>query len=260
MEILLAHLAVLGSLALPSARASPVDDEAAANAVDVEEHEEKNDDVTAGAEIDSSSRFVWRGLALSDGPVVQPSAWASAFGATAAVWTNVMLTEERPRGSIVPSLCWDFDWRSLTLTPGALVYAATRSDDASPTTAEASLDVALRLGELRIMSGHRIDVVDHVGAYFGTVGVAWRRTVDEWTLGARVDVAFANAAFHRAYVGVSETGASSFAAEFSVRRFVTPVAYVALHAHVSALLSERLRAAVDDPTLANVGGALGVEL
>ena len=51
----------------------------------------------AGLDLDSTSRFVWRGLALSDGPAVQPSVWASAFGLTASAWGSALITNEDDR-------------------------------------------------------------------------------------------------------------------------------------------------------------------
>ena len=39
-------------------------------------------ELSFGAELDGNSRYVWRGLALSSGPVLQPSAWVSLAGFT----------------------------------------------------------------------------------------------------------------------------------------------------------------------------------
>src|SRR5436309_12560466 len=40
------------------------------------------------AEIDFNSAFVWRGIALSDRPVIQPWGCVSAYGLTLTAWTN----------------------------------------------------------------------------------------------------------------------------------------------------------------------------
>jgi len=256
MWTLLARYVALGSLVLPPARASPQE-------VRLQPPEDAEDDdassVVGGAEIDTSSRFVWRGLALSNGPVVHPSAWVSASDVTATVWSNVMLAREQPRASVVSSLGKDFTWDALSVTPSALVVAATHSDPQS-STAEASLALSLSLGSLRLVGDHALDVGGHPGAYFGTFGVAWQQTDAPWTLGARVDLAFANAVFHHAFFGVDRAGPSSVAGEISLRAALEGDSYVLLHAQVSSVLSRRLRAAVDEPTLACAGVAFGVEL
>src|SRR5262245_38189747 len=48
---------------------------------------EKQSAMTYGAEMDFNSNYVWRGLLLDDGRVVQPSAWISAFGFTLTAWS-----------------------------------------------------------------------------------------------------------------------------------------------------------------------------
>ncbi len=53
---------------------------------------EEDHALSYGAEADFSSGYVWRGLLLNDGPVVQPSAWISRFGLTFYVWSNLPLT------------------------------------------------------------------------------------------------------------------------------------------------------------------------
>src|SRR4249919_1888559 len=44
--------------------------------------------VTWGAELDTSSRYIWHGLPYSTGAVAWPSAWISTKGLTATLWTN----------------------------------------------------------------------------------------------------------------------------------------------------------------------------
>src|SRR5437867_4356277 len=44
--------------------------------------------ITYGAETDFNSGYVWRGIALSNKPVIQPSAWISRSGFTFTAWSN----------------------------------------------------------------------------------------------------------------------------------------------------------------------------
>src|SRR5262245_60166899 len=47
--------------------------------------------VTYGFETDFNSRYVWRGIAQSEGPVEQTTAWVSVSGFTFCAWGNMEL-------------------------------------------------------------------------------------------------------------------------------------------------------------------------
>src|SRR5688572_13068726 len=51
-----------------------------------------------GFETDFSSRYVWRGLTLSEGPVQQTSAWVSKGPLTYTLWSNFVLGKGDNRG------------------------------------------------------------------------------------------------------------------------------------------------------------------
>src|SRR6266508_4220287 len=56
-------------------------------------HPEEDRNFTFGAETDFTSGYVWRGLLLDDGPIMQPSAWISRSGFTFAAWTSLPLAK-----------------------------------------------------------------------------------------------------------------------------------------------------------------------
>lgn len=229
---------------------------------EIDAREQDEDDEAAfdaGVESEAASRWVWRGRALSRGPVVQSSVWVSSYGVTASLWSNVMIGADRPRASFAPSLTWTIEWGALTVIPGLVVFGGGGRDEGR--TVEASVDAAFRVGGGFVLeSAQSIDAVEHEGAWFGTFGVAWQRDVEACTLGARFDLAFADASFHRAYFGVRDTGASSAAVELSARRSIGDTFYLGMRGLFSALTSSSLRRAVEEPTLFVVGATFGAEL
>jgi hypothetical protein len=50
-------------------------------------------DVTIGVDAALNSAYNWRGLSLTNKPVLQPDAWLSAYGFTGGVWANVEPTK-----------------------------------------------------------------------------------------------------------------------------------------------------------------------
>src|SRR3990172_621604 len=77
-----------------------------------------------GYETDYNPKYVWRGLAFSDGAVAQSSAWITAKGTTLSVWTNTNLEQvDRPQTDEVDySASWEGSWHKATLEPNLQVY------------------------------------------------------------------------------------------------------------------------------------------
>jgi hypothetical protein len=262
-----AWLAMLVVLLPSSARAAspsersevaPEEDRAASRASD--EDDDDDDDSTIGAEVDTVSRFIWRGMALSQGPVVQPSAWASLYNFNASLWTNVLLTDQTNNrlSAIVPSLSYTFEWKKLSIEPGFIFYDVL-DDGPLHRTVEASVEGALSFGAFHVLSNHYVDVASHAGAYFGTLGAELEPSAGKWTFGAKADVGWATSEFNRAYFGASTAALDVAEGTVSVRYELTKLAYAVVHGDGSALLSSSLRASGAQATLGVVGGTLGVE-
>jgi hypothetical protein len=217
---------------------------------------------TFGAEADLNARYLWRGLALSSGPVVQPSVWASAFGFNAVLWANVMLTDEASNRltAIVPALTYTLKWKSLTIEPGVIYYDI--SGPILPSTAEASLEASVALGFLHWRTTDYVDVLHAPGACFGTLGASLEPKVGRWSFSALADVAWATPAYNQVYFDthVAALDLADFGASAQVD--LSDVFYLAVHSEVSALLADLADSASvgRERILANVGLTFGGEL
>jgi hypothetical protein len=214
-----------------------------------------------GAEADLNSRFVWRGVAYSAGPVLQPSTWVSVYGFTANVLATLLVNDEPPRRrlvSVVPSLGYAYAWLRLTVEPGMTVYFS--HDDVTPeTTVEASFNGSFRLGAFKLVSTNNVDVRSHRGAYFGTLGAKYETSSERWTIEGAVDVGGATAPFNEAYFQVATAAIGLAEASLQARYDISDVFYFALHTEASVLLAPSLRSAVAEPMLMNGGVAVGAE-
>jgi hypothetical protein len=244
--------------AIAFAISSPI----AAHADESSDAARRDTKATAGAEVDLQSRFIWRGQALSNGPVAQPSAWAGAERFQAIVWTTLLLTDEPPHRvvrSVVPSLSYTFSWDRLSVEPGVIYYWI--GDEASPrSTGEAFVNAGLAFGHLRVVSESYVDVKDYPGAYFGTLGPQYETSIDRWSFKASADVGWATAASNSAYFGVDAAALDLVEAGAEVRWDFTDNLYVTLHGEASALIAANLRRSVNDPELVSIGTAFGAEL
>jgi hypothetical protein len=217
---------------------------------------------TAGGELGLDSRFIWRGLALSSGPILQPAAWASAYRFSAIVWTSVLLTDEPPHRrvrSVVPSIAYTYSWDRFKIEPGVLVY--WMGDDVAPrTTAEAYLTGDVAFGKLHLVSENYVDVKEYTGAYFGSIGPQVEISRDPWTFKGTLDLGYATADFNDAYFGVNGAALNVVEAGVEIRWDVSEHLYATLHGEGSVLLAPDLRRSVSEPALVSVGTAFGAEL
>src|SRR5918996_4671142 len=60
----------------------------------------KDEGFSLGFEADFASQYVWRGIALSQGPVLQPSLWLTLGGATFWAWGTFVLNDEPNQGQL----------------------------------------------------------------------------------------------------------------------------------------------------------------
>ena len=145
--------------------------------------------VTWGAELDTSSRYIWHGLPYSTGAVAWPSAWVSAKGLTATLWTNFdpnYLHEKVTRtGQTITvdgptfneyDLTFAYEReikKKLTLTGtfSRYTYRELKNRDIDPgSTSEVIARAAYKAGPGEIFTTHSFDVEKHRGAYYAEVG------------------------------------------------------------------------------------------
>jgi len=225
--------------------------------------EDDEDAPTVGAETDLVSRFVFRGVGVSDGPALQPSVWATGWGFTASVFANVLLNDEPPLhrvSHLVPALEWSHKWGPLTVVPGVVHYRSS-SVEGPATTTELSLEVGFSLGSgFRLLSTNHVDVGTTAGAYYTTLGAEYEREKGSWTIKAALDVAYANRKFNDEYFGVSSAAIDLAEAKLAAQHDLTDVFYFVLHSELAVLLAPSIRSSGSGASLMSGGVALGFEL
>lgn len=213
-----------------------------------------------GVELDGNSRYVWRGLALSDGPVLQPSAWVSLVG-----FTLTPLADFAFREGDVPSefneldftLDYSRDVFKLTVDPSFSVYLYPNQTDAPP-TGELALALSYPVGPVSIFSDHSVDVIATPGAYFGDAGLKFETDLAEsLALEASARAGWGSARFNEANVGVNHAALNLAGADLALTWSPGGLFYLRPHAALSILLDRDLRAAVSSPLLITGGLAVG---
>jgi hypothetical protein len=209
---------------------------------------------------DFVSRYVWRGLALSEGPVMQPSLTASAYHFVAEVWTNFVLNDEPHQGRIDevdPSLEYHIHVGDLEIVP--MFEAYIFPGQGQPWTAEAQLKLSYAIGDLTLETSHNFDVVHSPGGYFGDLTVSYEKEIfKKFSWETSGGLGWANARFNRDNAGVSVAALNLFFWSTGVTWSPVDILSLSPHLDVNVLIDNDLRAAQADPTI--VSGGLLVEL
>ena len=239
-------------------------DDAEEAATDAAEAGEEDDGVGffVGGEVELPSRYVWRGLACSEGPALQPSLWVGAFGFTAWTWTNLHLGEATaadPTWELDAGLNYAYEWEGLTLQGEFQLYSYPGIEDAPP-TGELNVALSVPRGPVTLSTKHSVDVIEYPGAYFGELALALAvEPADGWSIEWSFALGWGSAKFNESYIGPA-TDALNVATGGVVVEW-SPLDYLYLRARLetTALLEASLREATGEPVLFVAALAVGAE-
>jgi len=218
--------------------------------------------VSGGSEVDFNSRYVWRGIACSDGPVLQANDWVSARGFTLNGWANLVLTQEPQQGevnSVSASLTYDKEYAGFRLEPLIEYWADRRiARVADPATGELSLNISRSIGPVRVFLLQTVDAFRFRGAAYSETGItrsfAWRGIKTDST--ARVG--WANREFMDAYVRLPKGALLDAGVEIASTIPVFRTFYVKPHCVWTYLPERRVRQVLRPASLWDAGIAFGV--
>lgn len=151
--------------------------------------------VTWGAEVDSSSRYIWHGVPYSEGAVVWPSAWLSAGGFTVGLWANVDRHYRPKFNEYDVSVGYARAIGKLTLSGTFSRYTYREMSGDPGSTSEAIVRAAYAIGPGEVFTTNSLDVEKYVGAYYADIGYAVERELTPTSL-LKVD---ASVAFWRTF-------------------------------------------------------------
>jgi len=217
-------------------------------------------ELSFGAELDGNSRYVWRGLAFSDGPVLQPSAWVSLAGFTLTPWANFAF-REGDAGAGFNELDFTLDYSrdvfSLTVNPSFSVYLYPNQADAPP-TGELALALSYPVGPVSIFSDHSVDMIATPGAYFGDAGLSFESDlVQSLAVEASAYAGWGSARFNEANVGVNRAALNVAGIDLTLTWSPLGLLYLRPHVAASSLLDAGLREATERPFNVTAGLAIG---
>ncbi len=216
-----------------------------------------------GAEVDFISRYVWRGLAWSDGPVMQPSAWIGAYGFELSVWSNFVLNEEANQGEfneVDIILNYIYEFGKLAVEPHFEYWFYPNQDD-SPSTGELSLNLAYNFwGPFSAFTNQAFDIKEYTKAYFGELGITYEdEFFEKLVLSGQLSFGWGSSMYNETYVGVAKTAVDVVNFNLSIAYYPVKYFFLRPHMELSVLMDDELRENVEDRTIVCGGMALGME-
>jgi hypothetical protein len=205
--------------------------------------------VTWGAEFDLSSRYLWHGLAYSDGLVVWPSAWVSAQGFTATLSANLDPNYEPTFNEFDVDLVYERSVGRLTLNGAFSRYTYRELEGDPGSTSEVTLGAAFTVGPGDVFTTHAIDVEHYRGSYYAEVGyaVSWELTPAS-QISADASIAFWSK-FAEKYGLPSDGPLGPATINVAFEQKITPALGVRPHVTFTRLLDAAARHALDTPAV-----------
>ncbi len=221
--------------------------------------------VTYGFETDFNSRYVWRGIAQSEGPVKQTTAWVSISGFTFYAWGNMVLGREPHRGDFNQgefSVSYIREWKKLVIEPAFVYYLSRPPENVDdPPTGEVSVKLSYPAGLIRVFTDQNFDLIRYRGAYFGEAGLSYEGRLNrKTTVASEFKLGWASAKFNETNIGVRKRAFNLIGAEVSLTYAPNRCFYLRPHFEWTRISDGQLRRHLTSPTIGNFGLAIGINL
>jgi hypothetical protein len=211
----------------------------------------------AGAELAAASRYMWRGMPVSQGPTLQPSAWLGVENVSLTAWGNIDLDEADGAGLSELDLVLAFsqEWSDLSFEPGIVGYILPGEGY----TAEVYGDLTWQPGPLGLYSHHAIDFLDARPGWWSESGVLLSMGLPaNLGLDANAGISIANGPYNTYYLAEDRAGMQYACAGLGLGWDHASGLYAGLAGRLDWLAPSAVQAALgSDPLLASAVLAVG---
>ncbi len=194
----------------------------------------------AGVESDTRSRYVFRGVPYSQGPVKQTITWLNIKNFDIYSLGTVVLGHEPKQGrftEIDVGLSYTREWRRFRWTQGldCYYYRGKNAPAPAPPTCEVSTRFRYSFGTLSLFTEQMVDTRSYRGAYYGEAGVFHEHALSRRTaLHSSLRLGWSNAKFNRSYAGLPGTAFNLIGIDVSVTHTFDGHFYLKPHMELAA--------------------------
>ncbi|MDI6739216.1 MAG: hypothetical protein QME74_02510 [Candidatus Edwardsbacteria bacterium] len=214
-----------------------------------------------GSELSVQSRYLWRGIALSPGRVIQPTAWLGKGNATVTLWANCDIGSAAANPGM-NEIDVTVDYQML---PGPVAvkhsfnYYYLRCNPGQ-SSGEVIIEISKEIGIAAISFRSSVDVLTYRGSYFGELEL----TVGE-SIGDRVELeqclglGAGSSAFNQVNLGCYTSAVNLLKAELSATYRPNQRLYVKPAYSWQRIIDRNLRDAAPQSQFHKLSLSIGIE-
>ena len=199
--------------------------------------------VSWGMDADINTKYIWRGMTVNDGLMVQPELWTSYRGFTAGVWGNLTAWDRfgAVKGHEIDLfLTYDYNLGKLEVNHSLMFYFYPTQENV-PNTGEFYLGLGYPIGDFKLVSVATVDIVTYPGAIYVEHAIEYEKAWgDRFTLSTSAGLSWASGKFNAAYLGVDKTTINLATLNLDLTWVLWGPLYIKPHVQVNRFLNQDL--------------------
>jgi hypothetical protein len=163
----------------------------------------KSPELSFGVDAGFCNKYMWRGMSINNGLVLQPDAWVSYGNFSVTVWSNLTLWDKNSINAheVDLILTYSNSISNLDFESSLIYYGCI--DAASPNTGELLVNLSYPLGDFSVFTNFAVDVLQNAGAIYDELGVGYEKELsDKWTVSGSLLTGIASKKFNEYYFAI----------------------------------------------------------
>lgn len=206
---------------------------------------------SGGLELSTTNNYLWRGMTVNEGFILQPDAWISYHNFTLDLWSSFTLNEPKDdirRPEIDAILSYETAFMNVSIIPSFNYYHYINQDDATD-TGELGCSIGYPIGILTLGATVFVDVMEYSGATYLEESVELEKEISDqvsFTSGLRLGSGLKK--FNESYFGLSKSTVSLLSLDASVTYCLENGLYVQPAVQYNKTISSDLESYMDKHT------------
>ena len=196
-----------------------------------------------GFDTDINTKYVWRGITINDGLVIQPDFWASYGNFSGGLWGNLTAYDRfnTAKGHEVDVyLAYDYTIGKFEINHTAMVYFFPTQDDV-PNTGELYTGAGYPINDFKLTTTVAFDFIAYFGSLYFEHGVEYGKALsDKISIGSSALLSWASGKFNGSYFGINQTMFNLFSLDLNMTYNPWGTVFFKPHVQVSRTLDKEL--------------------
>lgn len=206
---------------------------------------------SGGVELAGTNRYVWRGMSVNKGSILQPTTWLTHKDLTLSLWSSWTLnkpTDDIKRNEVDAILSYEFALANVTVE-GAFNYYHYIDQPDAPNTGELACTLGYPIGLMTVKAGVSVDVIEYPGATFFQQSIELEKEFnDQWSMRSVVRISEGSKKFNDAYFGYQKNTVSLLSLEGALSYTLSNGIYLSPFVQFNQTLNSDLKAYMEKHT------------